>query len=156
MRKASILLADNHPELLEATSENLEEVGYRVVTAASPEEAKERLENEHLHLAILDLRLDDDYDEKDKSGLRVAQSVAPSLPKLIWTRFTNDFSVVVEALRAEVGELPPAVDFIKKEKKIGGLLKAVERALDKHVHINEDLIVHWETTLSFLHWIFDK
>jgi hypothetical protein len=55
--------------------------------AFDPAEAKRILEQGNIDLAIIDIRLMDDNDEKDISGLVVAKETAPSIPKIILIRF---------------------------------------------------------------------
>jgi CheY-like chemotaxis protein len=57
----------------------LEEQGYRVIAAASGEEAVERLHGEHAQLAVLDLGL------PGMDGFEVAAQLAPDVPVIIVT-----------------------------------------------------------------------
>ena len=113
--KITILLADNEEDSLATYGEILETAGYHVLTASNPAEAKKILETVRIHLAILDLRLENDADEKDRSGLLLARNTARSVPKLILTRFPT-YQDVVEALRLDIHDLPPAVDFLDKRE----------------------------------------
>ena len=73
MTLITILMADNDSDFLNVRAEYLEQNGYRVLRAATPEQARRLLSEEHLHLAVLDVRLVDDDDEKDASGLLLAE-----------------------------------------------------------------------------------
>lgn len=57
----------------------LEEQGYRVIAAASGEEAAERLHGEHAQLAVLDVGL------PGMDGFEVAARLAPDVPVIIVT-----------------------------------------------------------------------
>ncbi|MEJ2749205.1 MAG: response regulator, partial [Anaerolineae bacterium] len=129
MNKQTILLADNDKDFLATCGEFLETAGYHILTADSPDEAKKLLETSRIHLAILDLRMENDHDEKDRSGLLLAKNAARSIPKLILTRFPT-YQDVVEALRLDVHELPPAVDFLDKREDLSQLLATIQRVLD--------------------------
>ncbi|MCP4421572.1 MAG: DNA-binding response regulator [Chloroflexi bacterium] len=148
MADITILLADNDRDFLTNGREFLEANGYRTLEATSPQEAKNFLKTSRVHLAILDMRMENDSDEKDKSGLNLAKTTARSVPKLILTRFPA-YQDVVEALKQDPHALPPAVDFLDKRKSLDDLLASVEQVLTKYVLINWDLIIHWETVLSF-------
>jgi DNA-binding response OmpR family regulator len=138
----TILLADNHAELLEVRKLFLEDEGYTVLTATSPETAQQALETEWLHLAILDIRLQDDRDTYDISGLKLAMDPAfQHIPKIILTNYPN-YEYVRNALRPGDAPLPPAVDFLTKKEGPQAMLAAVADALAKHLHINWDLQVH--------------
>jgi len=128
MPRATILFADNDPDFLRTRSEFLEREGYRVIQAANPYEARRKLEGGRIDLAILDIRLEDDNDENDTSGLVLAREVARTVPKIILTGFPNTWAVR-DALRLQPDGLPAAVDFIVKEEGPEALLQAVRNAL---------------------------
>ena len=148
MAEATILFADNDHDFLETRSEFLVRKGYTVLKAHSPEEARAILDHRHVHLAILDIRLTDDSDGGDISGLELAQEAAyRPLPKIMLTGFPSVEAVKL-ALRSVVGELPPAVDYISKKGEEGKrgpevLIEAVEQALASRVRINWDLTIRW-------------
>ena len=148
-----ILLADNDMDFLATYGEFLASEGYNILKATSPVEAKEVLQTSRVHLAILDLRMENDSDEKDRSGLILAKSTARSVPKLILTRFPT-YQDVVEALKPDLHNLPPAVDFLDKRKGLDELLAAVQQILAKHLQINWELIIHWERVLSFAQLVY--
>ena len=132
MIKPVILFADNDPDFLHTRSEFLKEEGYTVILAANPVEARRKLETNPIDLAIIDVRLEDDDDEKDDSGLILAREVAPSAPKIILTNFPN-VNNVKEALRPLKDGLPPAVDFIDKKEGPEALLRSIRNALSRKV-----------------------
>lgn len=126
-KKGVILLADNEPSFLNTRAKFLEEQGYRVLKAARLEAAKQLLGEEYIYLAILDIRLENDDDEKDFSGLTLAKDPAyRAVPKIILTGFPST-QVVKEALGVALDGLPPAVDFVAKSEGQDVLLEAVQR-----------------------------
>ncbi|MCB8983385.1 MAG: DNA-binding response regulator [Ardenticatenaceae bacterium] len=143
MAQITILLCDNNQDFLKICGEFLETQGYHVRRAASPEEAVDLLENGRIHLAILDLRLVNDADEKDRSGLQIAQQYARSIPKLILTRFPT-YQDVVEALRLDQYQLPPAVDFVDKRQGFQHILESVQAAEAKYLPLNWELRLNWQ------------
>jgi DNA-binding response OmpR family regulator len=150
-----ILLADNDPVFLSTCAEFLGSAGYRVLKAANPAKARQILETARIHLVILDLRLTNDDDQKDRSGLVLAKEMVRSVPKLILTKFPTHQDVR-EALKLDDAEaLPLAVDFVDKREGLNELLTAVKQALSEHVHINWDLLIRWDERerLSFPHLV---
>ena len=128
MAKPIILLADNDTEFLETRREFLEDEGLDVKSASNLAEAKTILDQGRVDLAVIDLRLDNNEDERDMSGLDLARQVAPSIPKIIVSQFTNP-EVVRNALVPQLDGFAPAVDFINKADGLEPLLTAIRRAL---------------------------
>lgn len=152
MSNYQILLADNTPAFLENYGTFLESNGYDVWRANSPDEATTILENGRIHFAILDLRLVNDNDELDKSGLQIAKEVARSVPKMILTNYPV-YQDVVEVMRRDVHHLQPAVEFLdKKQTTLEELADTVSKTLRQYVKINWELAIHWESAESFLHF----
>ena len=150
-RSGRILLADNDPEALEIRAEHLESLGYRVFTAPSYEAARQMLSSTWVHLALLDLRLTDDTDDRDRSGLLLAQDEAFSaIPKLIITKFP-DWEAVREALGPSRSGEPLARDFIDEKEGLQAMVQAVAHAFERYVHINQNLILHCDER-SLLSW----
>src|SRR5258706_10680507 len=121
MNNQKILVADNDSEFRETRASFLRDEGYEVFTASDPTQARRCLEQGNIDLAILDIRLENDDDEHDLSGLRLAKesaSLIPTIvasgylekwiPTIILTNFPK-YEEVREALAPKVGGLPPAV-----------------------------------------------
>jgi DNA-binding NtrC family response regulator len=140
MAKTTILFADNHPDFSKARVEMLEAEGYRVILAANPTEARRLLEKNGIDLAILDIRLLDDDDEKDTSGLTLAKEVAPTVPKIILTDYPS-VDAVREALKPQLHGLPPAVDFLEKRAGIEAMLASVRRSIAVNIEKNPKPVV---------------
>ena len=113
---------------LKARAELLEENGYRVIQAASPGEAERIMREGHVDLAILDIRLVDDTDEKDVSGLKLAAEIARFLPKVIMTDYPNSQNTSA-ALKRQLDGLPSALEFVDKQGGTEVLLEAVRLAI---------------------------
>lgn len=133
--RKTILLADNDAEFLQSAADFLRNEGFDIEFASNPSEARDILEKGHIDLAILDVRLENDNDHRDTSGLRIAKEVAPSIPKIVLSRFPT-FETIREALKLGSDGLPTAVDFVAKEEGSEKLMASVRRSLavyaDKH------------------------
>lgn len=128
--KATILFADNNPDFLATRKEFLERKGYHVIPVLNTEAARSELAERNVNLAILDIRLVDDDDEKDVSGLALAKAAAyRKIPKIILTGFPT-YDAVRDTLKQEPDGLPPALDFLEKKEGHEAMLIAVERALE--------------------------
>ncbi|MBI2759791.1 MAG: winged helix-turn-helix domain-containing protein [Chloroflexi bacterium] len=142
-----ILFADNDPEFLTARSEILERAGYQVTAASSLAQAEEALTDYWFHLAILDVRLIDDFDERDLSGLRLAKQEAHScIPKIILTKFP-------EHIREMLDGLSPILEFVAKADDSRVLLRSMDNAFEHRLRINSDLIIQFNphNSTNFLH-----
>ena len=140
MPRGRILFADNNSRFRATRARSLYD-HYQVFEAGSVQEAKQLLQEQWIHLAVLDIRLEDDNDVRDNSGILLAQEEAyRSLPKIMLTSFPT-----VEAARAALGPmiegLPAAVDFIRKDEGPEALLQAIADAFARHVRINASLLI---------------
>lgn len=149
--KKKLLVVDNDPDYLETCAESLERAGYEVMRAATSEAAERVMTDSWVHLVIIDVRLRQDTDRQDISGISLAE-MPPyrRIPKIIMTR-RPDYDQVRKALGPPLKGLPPAVDFVSKREGIKALLGAIEKALETYVRINEKLEIRFDpqSRLSF-------
>lgn len=143
MYKGTILLVDNDPSILPPLRDFLEANGYQMHTARNPEEARDLLSCQRVHLAVIDLRLRDNADKRDTSGVALAREIDPLIPCIILTGFAREigYDVVRAAMRALPSGRAAAVDLISKGEGPDVLLKAIEGAFEQHVRINFQLSV---------------
>lgn len=128
MSNATILFADNNAEFAEIRSEVLKGHGYQVVLAFDPAQAIEVANGGEIDLAILDLRLTSDYDEKDRSGLAVAKAIDPAIPKIILTAYPA-IDTARMALFPTLNAPPLAADFLSKSEGPQAMLSSIEHVL---------------------------
>jgi DNA-binding response OmpR family regulator len=155
MLKGRVLFIDNDPDFLNTRAEFLENAGYRVLKAYSLEEGRRLMADAHIHLAVLDIRLVDDDDEKDTSGLTLAKEPAyRPVPKIMLTNFPT-YEGVREALGPALDGLSPAIGFVGKQEGAEAMVEAVEQAFERHVRIDWDLQIHPgpRERLPFLHLV---
>jgi DNA-binding response OmpR family regulator len=148
MHRIQILLADNDKDFLNTRAEFLQNAGFRVLTASSPQEAEHILETARIHVAVLDIRLTNDGDERDTSGLTLAKKDDfRTVPKIILTGYPS-YQYVREVLGPAVEGLPPAIDFLAKSEGAEAMIAAVKKAVDRHLAINWELQLKWGEFLS--------
>jgi len=124
-----ILLADNLPDFLDERKEFLEEAGYTVITAQNPVDAEKILERGLVDLAILDIRLVDDDDPEDTSGLELAKKFGQDIPLIMLTGYPT-WESVKTALGKDITGLSPAVDFISKQEGPNLMIQAVNLTIE--------------------------
>jgi DNA-binding NtrC family response regulator len=131
MSKGTILIVDNNRNFLETRSEFLTQNGYRVCLASCPAEALALFQQEPVDLGVFDLRLQNDDDPKDFSGVLLARRVAPYIPAIILTEHPNVPAVRL-ALGLDHAGKSVAVEFIAKTEGPEALLQAVEETLGRY------------------------
>jgi DNA-binding response OmpR family regulator len=150
MSLGRILFADNDLDFLKTRAEFLQKQGYDVLRAHTAAEAEQSLRDEWVHLAILDIRLVNDDDERDASGLILAKNKTyRAVPKIMLTGFPS-YAYVRQALGRALDGLSPAVDFLAKRDGPEAMIQAVEEAFAERIRINWDLTIQWGTGLSGL------
>lgn len=147
----TVLFVENDPDFMDTRAEFLENAGYQVLKAYSLEQARQLMTDRHVHLAILDIRMIDDDDEKDTSGLTLAKDpVFQPIPKIILTGFPT-YQTVREVLGPVLDGLPPAVEYLSKHDGPEVMIQTVATVFERYVRINQHLLMRWRGSLSFLH-----
>ncbi|HUG34594.1 MAG TPA: response regulator transcription factor [Anaerolineales bacterium] len=123
-----VLLADNDPDYRKSLSGLLVLEGYLVEEAGSPTEALEKLARDRFDLVLADLRLQDDSDLNDISGMEVAKRASGlGISCIIVTAFPT-VELARLALRSR-GEEPFAEDLITKTSGPQALLDSINITL---------------------------
>ncbi len=126
--RRNLLLADNNASYRHSLCSLLELENFTVEEASSVEEAQKKLTMVLPDLALVDLRLTNDEDIYDISGLEIAKSASErNIPCVIISAFPS-----VEATRLALrsrGAEPLAVDFVPKSAGPEALLDAINTIL---------------------------
>ncbi|CAG1010500.1 hypothetical protein ANRL4_04202 [Anaerolineae bacterium] len=124
-----ILLVDNVEDYRRSLRRLLEAEGFGVLEAASITEADEKLKlPDNIDLALVDLRMTDEQDDYDFSGIELAKkSREKGIPCIIITAYPSPESTY-EALRSRGVSPPPAVNFVSKTKGPTAILIAIQEA----------------------------
>jgi predicted nucleotide-binding protein len=129
MPDITILFVDNNADFLDTRSEFLEREGYKVLKAYTLEQAHQLLEEPNISLAILDIRIMDDDDEQDTSGIKLARQMPKFIPKIILTGFPT-YETVQKMSRVSPGGMSVAVDIIAKAEGPERLLMSVNNIVN--------------------------
>jgi DNA-binding NarL/FixJ family response regulator len=115
--RTTCLIADDHPAVVEAVADVLEENGIEVSgRARDGHEALEKIESAQPHVALLDLRM------PGLSGIEVARGIAKTAPNtsvILYTAF-GERALLTEAMDAG------ARGFVLKEAPLTEVVRAVE------------------------------
>lgn len=88
--KGTILLVENNPSDLLSYTDRLKIEGYEVLTASNPLEANRILATERVHLVLSDIRLINDSNKNDISGIDLCRGLDPDIPRILVTGFDKD------------------------------------------------------------------
>jgi CheY-like chemotaxis protein len=139
--KKIILLADNNAENRLTWQRILSNAGYDVKLAGNPEEARQMMSNTRLDLAILDLRLVDDNDGRDISGILIAKEQAfRHIPKIILTAYNTSYSDLRSVSGPVIDELPATVAFVDKAESPQALLELIQQTLENWPRLRSAVI----------------
>jgi DNA-binding response OmpR family regulator len=142
MSRGVILFVENVAAFLKTRKDALEQEGYEVLTAAKPGDAKIILANCRVHLVIIDLRLRDDGDKDDFSGLELAKETDPTIPKIFLTAFPDPEAIRRGMLQDAKGR-QPILDVVSKQSGPANMIEVVNRIFEQHVRIDVNLVVEW-------------
>ena len=152
MKKRYILFVDNDIDFLNTRSEFIRDKfeDIQIIPTGSINEARKTLEGSYIHVAIIDVRLTDEENEKDTSGLSLAHDPKfRPIPKIILTAYPS-YEAARKALEpAPDRGLPPAVAFLSKTESLEKFIQTIQEVLDRYVRINEDLAIYWQHGGSF-------
>lgn len=144
----NVLLMDNSEESLELYGRALKRAGYVVLKAQSVAIARDILDNENIHAAVCDIRMEDEDDARDLSGLIIAKdSKYISIPKIILTGYPSYHSVKT-ALGPDTKGITAAVDFIAKSEGTRAVVEALNRVFELHINVNWELDICKNVSLS--------
>ncbi len=128
MSKARILVADNNRNYGAVVKRYLEGAGFEVCLVTSVSEARNALGKQDIDLAVLDIRLEDDDEALDRTGLSLAaEETFLSVPKILLTAFPEYEAEFMTPVHE--GRLPVAFDFVPKNEGPERLLVSVSKAL---------------------------
>ena len=124
----TILLVDDEEQVRAATTRILESLGYKVLRAATPEQALHLATLSNAHLLLVDVVL------PQMSGLSLAHKIAairPGIHILYFSGYTSE-----EVLDDQI-EARPGVGFIQKPFTAGDMARALRSLLDTPVPVPE-------------------
>lgn len=126
-KRTTILLAENDPKALQLIAYFLEDQGYTVLRTTNPSDARSKMMTQPVDIAVFNIRLMNEANELDKSGLTIAKKhiEGKPIPKIVMTNFPN-YNLVIEALRMDENETNEIVDFIDKTDGLIPLLNAIK------------------------------
>ena len=124
--RATVLLADNDAEFLKLQEKAFESEGFNVLTAVKPADAAEVLKARNVNAFVCDIRLEDDNDDKDISGLELAEKAPPVVGRVITTKFPHDVATG-ELFKDRIGRESPVLRYVDKSRGIPAIVEAAKK-----------------------------
>ncbi len=145
--KVRILVVDNNRDYRKTLIRLLNRLSRRFVyefkQACNPEDGGKYLDNEWAHLAIVDLRLRDDNDPTDESGLDLLLDTGLKsygvMPRLILTAFSAEWQGVRKALRENRDRIRPAVDWLAKDEEPEKIVRKIEEIITRYQNVGLEI-----------------
>lgn len=142
MVKPKILVADDNSDFRETLSDALSSSGqYEVIPVESPEHAEKAFNDNLIHLALIDVRMRNDRDVNDKSGLDLCKRMDPTVARILMTYYTGgdeSWQLVRESSRPTENRHRLADGFFSKGEIVEStqfLKDLVQRVLDEEFEI---------------------
>lgn len=139
MIKPKILIVDNSDSFLKMFAKLLSRSEqYEVIPARSVEEAKGFLENDLIHLAIVDVRLENEEDDNDFSGLHFCEEMDPTVARILLTAHITDeatWQLVRNASKPTRNRHRLADGFFGKLEDMKSIREAIESVLEEEFEI---------------------
>lgn len=126
---ARILLVDDEPSILNVLATLLRKQGHEIVASTGGEEARQLVRNETFDLMLTDIKME------PVNGLQLLEEMRATHPETSVILLTG-FASVKTAVAAMKGG---AFDYITKPFKVDELLMTVERALEYHDILVENM-----------------
>ena len=141
MTTGRILVVDDLPDVRDTITGILVDEGYDVQAVANFEAALELLQTTRIHVAILDVRLDE-TDVENEAGLQLMHDIRhldPTIATIIMTGHAH-VDMVQAALHPDKHGKSPAFSFLQKSE-IKQLPAVVRQAFDQVVRISRSLSI---------------
>ena len=135
-RSRRVLVVDNDPDFRDSVELLLQARGYTVFATGTRLEAMAIARRERVHIAVLDVRMENDPDHDDISGLMLARQLDPLIVKIMVTAYPS--------VPVVLGSHDVAFKFVGKDELPGGLLRAMTQAYVDEIKLNFDLAIRWE------------
>lgn len=139
MNDTTILLVDDDPSLLRVTEYQLESAGYRVITSSNGEEGRNFFRDYNPNLVITDIKM------PGMDGLQLLAEIKRLSPNTLVIIITAHGSIETAIQAMKTG----AFDYICKPFEKDELLVTVQKALDYHTLIKENIHLREELLSTF-------
>jgi CheY-like chemotaxis protein len=127
MSRDTILIVENDADYRATLRDYLEQIGGRVLEAGNVPAALHEIKMYSPRLILLDMRLVDDNDPHDMSGIKLMRQIPPHIPIIILTAH-QDASLVRDAYEA-IPHLPKPYAYLFKQEGAEAIRARVLEAL---------------------------
>ena len=129
MVKMRIMLVDDEERFLQTMKKMIIKHGYDAVTAASGEECLKKLEQELVHVVILDVKM------PGMGGVETLKKIRLLYPRIEVIMLTGHAT----AESAVEGMKSGATDYLQKPTSVEDLIAKAEEAFNRHIAVEEKI-----------------
>jgi DNA-binding NtrC family response regulator len=129
MVKMRLMLVDDEAEFLATMQKILERRGYSVLTASGGEACLKRLEDELVHVVILDVQM------PGMSGVETLRRIKQDHPMIEVIMLTGNATVTSAVEGMRLG----ALDYLLKPAPVDELLAKAEKAFQKRLEVEQNI-----------------
>lgn len=155
MAGPSILLVENIEAFQKTVCDHLKPHGYKLTVARTPAEAKSKAKDKRFAAAVVDVRLLNENDRFDWSGLALARELGEQMPVIILTAY--DDAADIERAYTTAPGAPRIRAFISKNTP--NWYERLHEALDEQTQprggIREWISEHWQDVKTVLKTLLD-
>ena len=127
---STVLIVDNDQKYRALIKDTLETLGCRILEASNRDEALLSIEARSPNLVLIDMRLVDDNDPNDRSGLKLLREIPGRIPTIVLTADPNA-QVVRDAYQA-IPDTPTPWAYLFKVDGLVAIRAQVQEALQAH------------------------
>lgn len=143
-RQGRILIVENEQRWQDALTSILQRDKYQVEVAATIEQAEEFLKEKFFHMAILDIRMDNQDDPTDIEGIKLLRQLSvggltESMSVVVLSAYGDKKQVREGFTRHGVADFLDKTEFDNRE-----FIERVKQIFAKNVRINLNLDIQWQ------------
>jgi CheY-like chemotaxis protein len=126
-KSSTVLIVENNENYRLMLKETLEALGCRILEATGRADALLLMENRPPNLVIMDMRLVNDEDSNDTSGLKLMREFPQNIPVIILTAHTD--AKVIQASYETIPDVPKPWAYLFKGDGVEAIRARVQEAL---------------------------
>jgi len=143
-RQGRILIVENEQRWRNVLTSVLHKAGFQAEAVETTKQAWECLEEAFYHLAILDIRMEDDNDDTDTEGISLlrrlsAEGLTEAMSIIMLSAYGTKEQMREGFKNHDIADFLAKEDFDDRE-----FVKQVQKIVATHLPVNLNLAIHWQ------------